>query len=340
MCTTCNGSGRAPCTECQNTGKTTCLSCNGNGWSTHIYTVKLFLTPKSKTLYNALDGDVRIALARFESPDLVKTGDMTVSVLSDTDARPLRGLLKTEEPALTALYYRAHMPVGRLTIKMGKTTISPLCVGYHVRLTDCATFLDRLLTPALKSLQAAQQGGHDCADHLKSALRYRLVQTALSGLSKVRMGRVAQTLLKTYPVGLSERFLKALLPPLAASIGKLSFWPNLIGIALALVITTFLSDAYLYFGGKVAIMTHFGLTPPMTFVPDVAALILIALIQLWLGRYAGRVALRRTMAKLNLSHIKTATPPAGPITYAGLMICVLVFAILYFAPVLPRIIGV
>lgn len=328
-CVQCNGKGRTQCVECNGHGRKNCDTCGGQGWTTYTTQLNVKLVPDPLIDLDNVHDEVKIALSRIPPPALAASGDLQVSVLSEMDSRPLRQVLAPRTPPVTGLYYKAQMPVARLAFKLGKTYLKPLLVGYHGRITDCPPFLDRLLSPAVQALQNAAKGGADAADDLKKALNYKLIRLVVEGLSRTKPKKVLQVCQKNYPLGLSEKCLKACVHLTHAALNKLSFWPNLKGIGLAVLVCAGIGVGYRFL---IASTLAAALPSVPRYGLDIAVYASLLAMHIGIARFAARKFLKHLLVKLNLQAFKLGLPAIGWLNYVGLLALLVFFLILYLRP--------
>lgn len=155
ICPLCRRAGKIPCRQCRASGYMNCPSCNGTGVFSHI----THLSAQGLTYFEFDRSPLPPAVANLvdkEAPALVVNGHIQVSSEA-ADAK--NGAL--------GLSYEMLFPYGEIIFSLRKKRLKAHLFGYKARLLDLPPFLNSLIAPGLRELEAAAVGQGNVAGKIK-----------------------------------------------------------------------------------------------------------------------------------------------------------------------------
>lgn len=168
-----------------------------------------------------------------EAPALVVNGHIQVSSEA-ADAK--NGAL--------GLSYEMLFPYGEIIFSLRKKRLKAHLFGYKARLLDLPPFLNSLIAPGLRELEAAAVGQGNVAGKIKKASRYRLLGLALVNAAQSSTRKTTNILRQKYPIGLKKGTLTKITDDAARATAHITRKPRYYGLAAGLVLTGLLYALY------------------------------------------------------------------------------------------------
>lgn len=280
QCKKCFGQMTIPCPKCKGVGTAKCNECQGQGWYTTMTHVH----------YNAL---TEFDIDKRELPDTM------AKVINEIKAKPLRqlGHCKTEligdneeELDPMTLIYMARMPFAEAEYVIDEEPLHCKVVGFNVMIMDCPPFLDPLIKPGIHAMAAVAKGEKPTSTLVKAAQKFRIIREALALTSGRTRGQVVKRLLKTYDVGLSAAYAKALAHQSHLALKKVSVVPRYIGLAFGSAASFLAMWMYHMTGIRVQLFDTVGKNHQTLTGIDVALPLLMLFVTIYSIKYAAKNA--------------------------------------------------
>lgn len=268
QCLRCNGSGKTPCSQCHQSKKVQCSGCKG----------KMKLTCQQCNGHKVISV-VGMAEINVEGtygydreimpPNAVAKIDALGPAIRDhAQVSPIKLPQEVENEVMT-LPYHIKLPLADLeftiekdgfadpaTKEKAEDMIIPAALfGYQAVLMAAPPFLEVIMAPGIKDLQAATQRGANVKALLHKAARYKTLKLIIIAAAKLPMKKAIPAVLQKTEIGLSDAGVETLLTFAYEAIKRIAMVPRLIGYVVGGAMA--LGVLYLYFTGfRNELMTH------------------------------------------------------------------------------------
>lgn len=161
---------------------------------------------------------------------------------------------KDTEKQTTTIDILLHIKAPTANIEFeikGKTktlmTIPAYMFGRLGAVYETPPFLEKILTPGIKSLRLAAQGQGDVAAHIRKSGRYRTLRQIIMMTAKTNPRAALGGILEKNPIGLSEENTKKLIVMAQQALKHIGKRPRQIGYVLGILTATGLLALYYQF---------------------------------------------------------------------------------------------
>lgn len=231
-CPTCHEAKYVTCSACQGSKKAPCKNCNATG-ARHVIITVDFKAEITGTLA-AQDGS-RLPLP---ADDLIKTQSLyilpkpTVTVHADR--------IET--------VHTAGLPSGTIGFSLNGKRIDTTITGCNGHLQTDKMFMDSLVKPGIAALNKIARGPMATAALFGRARSYRMVRDVTDKVSRMPRKKILHDLKQEYPVGLSDKYAKAMIKLGDVAIGKITVRPRWIGTGIGVAVFSLLIFAWFHLG--------------------------------------------------------------------------------------------
>lgn len=299
------------CAACATKPAATCAICGGSGQTTTRLTAR-YTAEITFTLWRqgfdvlALEAAEKLGITRMASDDLA---DIYIGTL-EADGTRLRA-------NCTALLH-----VAKVDLSLEGRFVTALIAGKKGEIVRLDPILDKFIKPGVAALLKLSRGPLAVESLLSTALKYRAVRQAVHGVMLYPRAAVYRQLQRDYPIGISDKYLRAAVKYAAAAQGALIHAPRLKAARIATLVGVVIIAAYL-----------FALRPLMT-QAQIALGVDVALL---LALCAGSAEMIRSLTARALTQLVRAAkgpaypPAAGSAAVTSWLVMIVSFAALSMA---------
>jgi hypothetical protein len=252
-CNRCGASGKAPCQICQSHKTVTCTDCSGQGrqdcqsCDRSGYLTDIFQAGWQAEASFFID---RTLIDPSFIPILDKWGEKSMAIDGHAEIFVSAPILKNNKLAYPLM---AYAPLSKAEISVEGKTHAALIAGLKAQVFEIDPFLDPVIKPAIQALSKLSKGAMASTALLDQACRFRIVREVLAGLMHHSRRHVYNATCKKYPVGLSDKYTRALVSHAGNAITALGDKPRWKGFVLGCVVTAGLFAVYFLAGARVGI---------------------------------------------------------------------------------------
>jgi hypothetical protein len=284
-CDLCRRSGMMPCRACNGLGTSKCQACAGQGSKTYI----LSLAPQAITYF------------QYDAKSVPKAAaDVIETQAADLAARQqikIRGRVADDKENVLGASYEVEFPSGEIIFAIGKKEAKASLFGYKAGIENFPLLLDKMIAPAVRSLEEAANGIGSVAGKIRSATRYRVIAQAFLAANKLPDKKAVAALLKNFDLGLSRGMAEKLVMLADKTSANITRKPRYYGLVGGLVLTAGLCAAYYLLPVRSAIATYLP-TPKMDFVLDILPAMTGGLLSSVAIKLSGSSAIRKALGHL------------------------------------------
>lgn len=226
----------APCAACTSTPQQSCAICAGSGESTTVYTAR-YSAEISFTLWR--QGADVVALEAIEKLGIKNVG---VNDLGDIFIMPL-----AQEGSRLRAACVAFIPVSKIEFSLEGRFVTAIVAGKKSTIVSLDPILDKFIKPGVAALLKLSRGPLAVDSLVSMAMKYRLVRQTMQSLLVYPRKAVYLQLQRDYPIGVSDKYLRAAVKYAAAAQDALMVEPRRQGLRLGLIASIALSFGYLLF---------------------------------------------------------------------------------------------
>ena len=224
-----------PCSNCSATPQQNCAVCGGSGESTKILTAR-YSAEITFTLWR--QGADVVALDAVEK---LGVKDIGVDDLGDVFIMPLA----VEGTRLRAPCV-AFIPVAKIEFSLEGRFVTAVVAGKQGQIVALDPILDKFIKPGVAALLKLSRGPLAVDSLVSMAMKYRLVRQTLQALLVYPRKSVYLQLKRDYPIGVSDKYLRAAVKYAAAAQDALMVEPRKQGLRIGVLLSVLLSLIYLY----------------------------------------------------------------------------------------------
>ncbi len=273
QCLRCNGSGKQACTLCNQAKKVQCTSCKGRMHLTcqqcNGHAVVSVIGANEVTVEANYDYD------RSELPPAaVRRIDVIGSkIRQHAEVVPVNPPQQQKDGA-ALMAYLVKLPLADITFSITRENAEPinftaLLFGKEALLLNTPPFLETLLAPGIKHLEAAAGRGPNVSAQLQKAARYKTLRLIILASSKLPAKKALAAVMAKTEVGLSPQELQRYILITNKALSRISFMPRMMGCLFGLILSLCL--IYLYFYEARGIVSNMLPTPVMVNIVDILA---------------------------------------------------------------------
>lgn len=223
------------CASCKGSPQSNCAVCGGSGESTTVLTAR-YTAEVSFTLWR--QGADMVALDAIEKLGVKNVG---VDDLGDVFIMPLA----VEGTRLRAACV-AFIPVAKIEFSLEGRFVTAVVAGKQGQIVSLDPILDKFIKPGVAALLKLSRGPLAVDSLVSMAMKYRLVRQTLQALLVYPRKSVYLQLKRDYPIGVSDKYLRAAVKYAAAAQDALMVEPRKQGLRIGALLSVLLSLIYLY----------------------------------------------------------------------------------------------
>lgn len=235
LCLSCNGAKTVKCGICRGQTKIACTECDRSGFWTHTYDM-------------TFHAEAKFELDRELMPkDLQEIIDaLGVRELATEDHAEIFRLNQNTEQKLLVIPFLAFLPIANVEFSIEGKQYPSGVAGLTGKIMGIDPVLDPVIKPGINALFKLSKGPLAAEALIAQACKYRVMRQILSGLSHHSKKQVYQTVVKTYPLVISDRFAKAAIKYSSDALLAISRGPRVKGLILGTIIAAALYAAYYF----------------------------------------------------------------------------------------------
>jgi hypothetical protein len=191
--------------------------------------------------------------------DKTKLKDKTIQVIdalgADIQHHAYIGAVErpkdTEQQTTTIdIFFHIKAPTADIEFEIkGKTKTLMVIPGYVFgrlgAVYETPPFLEKILTPGIKSLKLAAMAQGNVADHIRKSGRYRTLRQIILITAKTTPQKALEAILEKNPIGLTEENTKKLIVMAEEALKHIGKRPRQIGYALGGLVAMAIGTAYI-----------------------------------------------------------------------------------------------
>lgn len=223
------------CTACTGKAQTSCTMCGGSGSTTTTLTVR-YSAEISFTLWR--QGADMTALAAAEKLGIKK---MASDNLADIFILPLVADGTRLKSSCVAV-----LPLAKIDFSLEGRFVTAVVAGKKGQIVSLDPILDKFIKPGVAALLKLSRGPLALDSLVSMAMKYRLVRQTLQSVLIYPRGTVYKQLQRDYPIGVSDKYLRAAVKYASSAIDALMIEPRKQGLRLGFVLSLIVSAVYIY----------------------------------------------------------------------------------------------
>ncbi len=233
-CITCQGHKYIQCAYCRGQGKVSCTECGQAGFFTEVYQVEYKAQCVFDIDWREVPREVQDAAHKLGIRELATENHAEI-LWQPPEVRP-------GDIYITCM---AFLPLSKAEYLAPEGRIYPaLVAGLQGRFLEIEPVLDENVKPGINALIRLSKGPMARQALIDTACKYRLIRQVLAGLAHRSKRTVYQTLMKEYPLMLSEKYARATIKYAHSAVISLSAGPRYKGLALGTVLSALPAAAY------------------------------------------------------------------------------------------------
>ena len=233
VCVTCNGQQQLTCTVCNGRGSTACVECGQSGSLTHVYQVSYKALCQLEIDWRAVAPEIR------KIAETLGIRQMTAKGHAEIYWRPPE--MEKDHLLIPCV---AFLPVAAVEFSVEGKTYPAMVAGLQGRILQIDPLLDAAVKPGISALQKLSKGPMAVQALVDTACRYRLVRQVIAGLTRYSKRAVYQTLVRDYPVILSDKYARATIHYASKAVLAISAGPRYKGLVAGTVLAALLAAGY------------------------------------------------------------------------------------------------
>ncbi|MEM7650511.1 MAG: hypothetical protein AAF204_00315 [Pseudomonadota bacterium] len=234
-CTQCHGKREVPCTLCKAVGTMQCKQCNGHAWNSVIGMAEIDPIAHYDFDRNGIP-----------SQALEKIDKLGADIQHHANINIIHRHAELEKDRDDiSIPYHIKAPLARVTFRLkDRLDVPAFLFGIQGALHDMPPFLEKIMSPGIKSLKAAAMGQGDSAQHLQKAGRYRTLKNLILATSKYSPKKALRITMEQNPLGLSEDNAKKMILMTKQALSLIGKKPAQIGLSIGALVAAFIGAGY------------------------------------------------------------------------------------------------
>jgi hypothetical protein len=327
QCVTCQGQRQTRCTLCAGQGRIGCTECDQSGYWTNM----LQLTFQAEGQFG-LDRQ-QVPKEVLDVIDALGVRNLATKNLAEV----FRAGIDARDKLIT-IPLIAFLPIAQAEFSIEGKAYPATVAGLTGRILAIPPVLDAAIKPGISALVKLSKGPMAAQALIDAACRYRIIRQALAGLARGSKRQVYQQIVKEYPVGLSDKYAKALVKYAGAALLAIGRAPRMKGLAIGCAGAAALSAAWFLSPLRAGAATGMAQAGHLRAMPA-------ADVMIWLAGYAAallavKLAAAGALKKLLPENVKTegrGLPAAGQQGWQALGVTLAIWLALAFtAPARPE----
>ncbi|HYD19475.1 MAG TPA: hypothetical protein VEF76_13450 [Patescibacteria group bacterium] len=317
ICAACNGAKTVRCAACRGLTKIPCTECDRSGYWTQTFEM-------------TFHAEARFNLDRQQIPrDVQEIVDrLGVRELATEEHAEIFRLAQNPEQKLLVIPFIAFLPIANVDFSIEGKQYPSGVAGLTGLIMGIDPLLDPIIKPGINALFKLSKGPLATEALIDQACKYRVLRQILSGLSHHSKRQVYQSVMKNYPLIISDRFAKASIKYADIALLALSKGPRMKGLVIGSVAAAaiyagyFLTPAAGFIASKMIALGH----AKQVIAAD-AAVWLLGFIAAWLTvKYMAAGAMQRLLPGEVVDKSDKGLPAAGTQGWQALGITLLAWA--------------
>lgn len=232
-CNTCQGHKRIQCTLCRGDGRVGCTECDQSGYWTHTYEMSFHAEAEFDLDRQQIPPDVLEIVMRLGIKELATEGHAEIF-----------RLIQNPEPKFLVVPYIAFLPLANAEFTVEGKQYPSGVAGLTGRIMGIDPVLDPVIKPGINALAKLSKGPLATESLITQACKYRVLRHIISRLSHHTKRNVYQSVLRQYPLVISDKYVKVSINYAHLAILALSKGPRFKGMLVGTVFAAALCAAY------------------------------------------------------------------------------------------------
>lgn len=232
-CNSCQGHKRIRCTMCQGDGRVGCTECDQSGYWTHTYEMSFHAEAEFDLDKQQIPPDVLEIVERLGVKELATEGHAEIF-----------RLIQNPEPKFLIVPYIAFLPLANVEFTVEGKQYPSGVAGLTGRIMGIDPVLDPVLKPGINALAKLSKGPLATEPLIAQACKFRVLRLVISRLSHHSKRNVYHTVLRQYPLVISDKYVKAAVTYAHMGLLALSKGPRFKGMLVGTVVAAGLSAGY------------------------------------------------------------------------------------------------
>lgn len=232
-CPTCQGQQTVACSRCQGQRQVSCEACRRTGYATTVYQVSYKAHCHFDIVWKDVDPAARHAAEALGLRHLAAGKHAEVMWLTpEVSGDSLR------------IPFTAFLPVADVEFSIVGKAHPATVAGLQGRITKMDPVLDAAVKPGISALMKLSKGPLAVQALIDTACKYKLIRTVLSGLTRAPKKAVYQSLVREYPVVLSDKYARAAVMYAHSAMQSITSAPRTKGLAAGTALAAVIAALY------------------------------------------------------------------------------------------------
>ena len=228
-CHVCQKKKTIPCPDCNASGYVNCNTCKASGEETVIKTANYKLQMEGR-ITSGTESKVLFDKAsdRLGGPaELIKQGHITLN----------EQYQKTEvENGMLYKTYTAFPPFGEVGFSLNGKRVDSKIFGQKGMIFTEENFLDSLIKSGISALNKIAKGPMATSALFTQARSFKIIRDVTNDITRKSKKKILSDLQKNYPIGLSEKYTKAIITFSDKALKKVMIKPRWMGAGIGTII--------------------------------------------------------------------------------------------------------
>ena len=233
ICITCNGHQQLPCSVCGGRGSTPCTICGQTGSMTNIYLASYKALCQFDVDWRTVPADVRKIAEKLGIAQLVPKGHVDV-YWQPPEVKGDQLLISCE----------AFLPISAAEFSVEGKPYPAVVAGLQGTIVQIDPLLDAAVKPGISALMKLSKGPLAVQALIDTACKYKMIRQVIAGLARYSKSKVYQTLVRDYPVVLSDKYARATISYAHRAVLSISAGPRYKGLVAGTVLAGLLAAGY------------------------------------------------------------------------------------------------
>ena len=233
ICMTCNGHQQLPCSSCNGQGSTSCAACGKTGSMTNIYLAAYTALCQFDVDWHTVAPEVHKIAEKLGIARLVPKGHVDV-YWRPPEVQGDHLLVSCE----------AFLPVSTAEFSVEGKPYPAVIAGLQGRIVQIDPLLDAAVKPGISALMKLSKGPLAVQALIDTACKYKMIRQVIAGLARQSKNKVYQTLVRDYPVVLSDKYARATISYAYRGMLSISTGPRYKGLAVGTILAGLLAAGY------------------------------------------------------------------------------------------------
>lgn len=232
-CNSCRGHKSIQCTLCLGDGRIGCTECDQSGYWTHTFEMSFHAELEFDIDRQQIPPDVLQIVERLGVKELATEGHAEIF-----------RLIQNPEPKFLIVPYIAFLPLANVEFTIEGKHYPSGIAGLTGRIMGIDPVLDPVIKPGINALAKLSKGPLATESLITQACKYRVLRLVVSRLSHHTKRNVYQTVLRQYPLVISDKYIKAAVSYAHIALLAISKGPRFKGMLVGTVLAAVISAGY------------------------------------------------------------------------------------------------